>query len=62
MCGRYELIDGKRVNVRFRVAQPMLPIPPIPILDNGDVRPTQRVVVLPTDHVLSFMNWGLVPP
>jgi putative SOS response-associated peptidase YedK len=56
MCGRYELIDGKRVFTRFRVTQSMLPIP-----DNGDVRPTQQVVVLQTDHVLSLMKWGLVP-
>jgi putative SOS response-associated peptidase YedK len=58
MCGRYELIDGQRVFMRFQVAQSMLPIP---ILDNGDVRPTQQVVVLQTDHVLSLMKWGLVP-
>jgi putative SOS response-associated peptidase YedK len=32
-----------------------------PILDNGDVRPTQQVFVLQTDHVLSLMKWGLVP-
>jgi putative SOS response-associated peptidase YedK len=32
-----------------------------PILDNVDVRPTQQVVVLQTDHVLSLMKWGLVP-
>ena len=56
MCGRYELIDGKRIYSRFQVAQPMLPIP-----DNGDVRPTQQVVVLQTDHALSLMKWGLVP-
>jgi putative SOS response-associated peptidase YedK len=56
MCGRYELIDGQRVYSRFQVAQPMLPIS-----DNGDVRPTQQVVVLQTDHVLSLMRWGLVP-
>lgn len=59
MCGRYELIDGKRVYSRFQVTQSMLPIP---VLDNGDVRPTQQVVVLQTDHVLSLMHWGLVPP
>jgi putative SOS response-associated peptidase YedK len=58
MCGRYELIDGKRVYTRFRVTQSMLPIP---FLDNGDVRPTQQVVVLQTDNVLSLMKWGLVP-
>jgi putative SOS response-associated peptidase YedK len=56
MCGRYEVIDGKRVYSRFKVAQPMLPIP-----DNGDVRPTQQVIVLQTDHVLSLMQWGLIP-
>jgi putative SOS response-associated peptidase YedK len=56
MCGRYEVIDGKRVYSRFRVAQPMLPIP-----DNGDVRPTQQVVVLQTDHILCLMQWGLIP-
>ena len=56
MCGRYELIDGKRVYSQFRVAQPMLPIP-----DNGDVRPTQRVMALQADHILSPMRWGLVP-
>jgi putative SOS response-associated peptidase YedK len=56
MCGRYELIDGKRVYSRFQVTQSMLTIP-----DNGDVRPTQQVVVLQTDHVLSLIKWGLVP-
>jgi putative SOS response-associated peptidase YedK len=56
MCGRYELIDGKRVYSQFRVAQPMLPIP-----DNADVRPTQQVVALQADRILSAMRWGLVP-
>jgi putative SOS response-associated peptidase YedK len=56
MCGRYEVIDGKRVYSRFRVAQPMLPIP-----DNADVRPTQQVVALQADRILSTMRWGLVP-
>src|SRR5215469_2786587 len=56
MCGRYEVIDGKRVYSRFQIAQPRLPIP-----DNGDVRPTQQVMVLQTDHILSLMQWGLVP-
>lgn len=56
MCGRYELIDGKRVYSRFQIAQSMLPIP-----DNSDVRPTQQVVALQTDRVLSLMKWGLVP-
>src|SRR5690349_21397629 len=56
MCGRYELIDGKRVYSRFRVAQPMLPIP-----ENRDVRPTQQVVALQADRILAGMHWGLVP-
>jgi putative SOS response-associated peptidase YedK len=56
MCGRYELVDGRRVFIRFRVANkpPILP-------DNADVRPTQQVFVLQSDHVLSLMKWGLVP-
>jgi putative SOS response-associated peptidase YedK len=56
MCGRFEIIDGKRVYSQFRVAQPMLPIP-----DNADVRPTQQVVVLQADRILAAMRWGLVP-
>src|SRR5258708_17992205 len=56
MCGRYELVDGKRVFLRFRVTNKVRPI-----LDNGDVRPTQQVFALQTDHVLSLMKWGLVP-
>jgi putative SOS response-associated peptidase YedK len=56
MCGRYELIDGQRVFMRFRVTNT---VPPI--LDNVDVRPTQQVFALQTDHVLSLMKWGLVP-
>jgi putative SOS response-associated peptidase YedK len=59
MCGRYEIIDGKRVYSRFRVAQPMLPMPEIP--DNGDVRPTQHVLALQADRILASMRWGLVP-
>jgi putative SOS response-associated peptidase YedK len=56
MCGRYELVDGQRVFMRFRVTNK---VPPI--LDNVDVRPTQQVFALQTDHVLSLMKWGLVP-
>jgi putative SOS response-associated peptidase YedK len=56
MCGRYELVDGQRVFLRFRVTNQ---VPPI--LDNVDVRPTQQVFALQTDHVLSLMKWGLVP-
>lgn len=59
MCGRYEIVDGKRVYTQFRVAQPMLPIPTIP--DNADVRPTQQVVALHADRILTAMRWGLVP-
>ncbi len=51
MCGRYELVDGQRVFMRFRVTN-MVP----PILDNVDVRPTQQVFALQTDHVLSLMK------
>jgi putative SOS response-associated peptidase YedK len=57
MCGRYELVDGERVFMRFRVTNK---VPAIPT--NVDVRPTQQVFVLQTDHVLSLMKWGLVPP
>src|SRR5258705_9044185 len=56
MCGRYELVDGQRVFLRFRVTNK---VPPI--LDNLDVRPTQQVFALQTDHVLSLMKWGLIP-
>jgi putative SOS response-associated peptidase YedK len=28
---------------------------------NADIRPTQQVFALQTDHVLSLMKWGLVP-
>ena len=64
MCGRYELIDGQRIFVRFRVSNappgtnPTLP----PLLrDNADVRPTQQVPVLLTDRVLTRMQWGIIP-
>ena len=56
MCGRYELIDGQRVWVRFGPIRDVRPI-----LDNKDVRPTQQVLVLCADHHLSLMKWGLVP-
>jgi putative SOS response-associated peptidase YedK len=58
MCGRYELVDGRRVFIRFRVTNPHQ----VPLLgDNLDVRPTQQVWALQTDRVLSVMRWGLVP-
>jgi putative SOS response-associated peptidase YedK len=56
MCGRYELVNGERVFIRFRVTNKTPPI-----LDNVDVRPSQQVAVLTTDHELSLMKWGLVP-
>jgi putative SOS response-associated peptidase YedK len=56
MCGRYEIVDGKRIFVRFRVANTTPEM-----LSNLDVRPTQQVPVLLTDHQLTLMKWGLVP-
>jgi putative SOS response-associated peptidase YedK len=56
MCGRYELVDGERVFIRFRVTGKARAIP-----DNVDVRPTQQVLTLQADHVLSLMQWGLIP-
>jgi len=58
MCGRYEIVDGKRIFSRFRIAnadavQEILP--------NLDVRPTQQVPVVLADHELALMRWGLVP-
>ncbi len=56
MCGRYEIVDGKRIFVRFKVANKapeMLP--------NLDVRPTQQVPAILPDHQLTLMKWGLVP-
>jgi putative SOS response-associated peptidase YedK len=59
MCGRYELIDGQRVYIRFNVTVPNEPVQPV--LPNLGVRPTQQVPVLLTDHELTQMKWGLVP-
>jgi putative SOS response-associated peptidase YedK len=56
MCGRYEIVDGKRIFMRFRVATAAPELPP-----NLDVRPTQQVPVLLADHELTLMKWGLVP-
>jgi len=56
MCGRYEIVDGKRILVRFKVAN-AAPI----MLPNLDVRPTQQVPVLLADRRLTLMKWGLVP-
>ena len=56
MCGRYEIVDGKQIFVRFGVANTAPEM-----LANLDVRPTQQVPVLLTDHQLQLMKWGLVP-
>lgn len=58
MCGRFELIDGQRVFIRFRIPQPysQQTIP-----NNADVRPTQQILAITADHQLSSMKWGLVP-
>lgn len=61
MCGRYELIDGHRVLVRFG-AMRSVQVQQASIWDNADVRPTQQVLVLRgADHELVLMRWGLVP-
>lgn len=59
MCGRYEIVDGTRIFVRFKVANT---VPGVHnMLPNLDVRPTQQVPALVTDHQLQLMRWGLVP-
>lgn len=59
MCGRYEIVDGKRIFLRFQVASAAPDM--LSNLANLDVRPTQQVPVLLTDHQLQLMKWGLVP-
>jgi putative SOS response-associated peptidase YedK len=59
MCGRYEIHDGQRIFIRFNVKQSKEPQQPV--LPNLDVRPTQQVPVVLTDHDLTLMKWGLVP-
>jgi putative SOS response-associated peptidase YedK len=70
MCGRYEILNGERIFVRFGVAttpnatQTQAQAQATEILANLDVldvRPTQQVPVLLTDHQLQVMKWGLVP-
>ena len=56
MCGRYEIVDGRRIFVRFGVTNATPEI-----LAHLDVRPTQQVPALVTDHELRLMRWGLVP-
>jgi putative SOS response-associated peptidase YedK len=57
MCGRYEIVDGKLILRRFNVKNVEQQL----VLPNLDVRPSQSVPVLLTDHELTRMKWGLVP-
>lgn len=57
MCGRFELINGQRVFIRFNVSTTS-PVQPR-LIDNLDVRPTQQVPMLTTDNALSPMTWGI---
>ena len=59
MCGRFELVDGQRIFVRFQVSNAGPAVPAI--VDNADIRPTQQVVAVQADWVLSLMRWGLIP-
>jgi putative SOS response-associated peptidase YedK len=70
MCGRYEILNGERIFVRFGVAnatsttQTQAQTQASEIFANlevRDVRPTQQVPALLTDHQLQVMKWGLVP-
>lgn len=56
MCGRYEIMNGELIIRRFGVSNPV----PNP-LTNLDVRPSQQIPVILTDHELTLMRWGLVP-
>ena len=56
LCGRYEIVDGKRIFVRFKVANRTPEM-----LANLDVRPTQQAPVILPDHQLTLMKWGLAP-
>lgn len=56
MCGRYEIVDGTRIFVRFSVRNETPPL-----LPNLDVRPSQQIPVILVDHELELMKWGLVP-
>lgn len=61
MCGRFELIGGQRVFTRFRVANPDPALLSLDGVDPQDIRPTQRVLMVTTDRVLTTAKWGLVP-
>lgn len=56
MCGRYEILDGQLIFTRFRVRND-----PSHLLQNLDVRPSQQIPVIVTDHAFELMQWGLVP-
>ncbi len=56
MCGRIELIDGKRIFLRYPVANNVSSVP-----DSGDIRPTQQILMITPDYALSSAKWGLVP-
>jgi len=61
MCGRFELVGGQRIFTRFRVATPDPALLDMPGIDPHDIRPTQRVLVVTTNQVLTTARWGLVP-
>ena len=61
MCGRFELIGGQRVFTRFQVANPDPALLAMPGVDPQDIRPTQRVLLVTADRVLTAAKWGLVP-
>jgi putative SOS response-associated peptidase YedK len=56
MCGRFEIIDGKQVWVRFSIKRAQQDV-----LPNLDVRPTQPVPIVVAEHTLEVAKWGLVP-
>lgn len=57
MCGRYEILNGSRVFIRFQVPAQQATL----IDDNADIRPTNTVPTIITDHELKVMRWGLIP-
>jgi putative SOS response-associated peptidase YedK len=56
MYGRFEIIDGKQVWVRFSIKRALQDVVP-----NLDVRPTQQVPIVLADHALELVKWGMVP-
>jgi putative SOS response-associated peptidase YedK len=56
MCGRFEIIGGKQVWVRFSIKRALQDV-----LPNLDVRPTQQVPIVLADHTLELAKWGIVP-